>query len=412
MERYLLRSNSSGSLNSKRPATENVDGWRTPKRPAVAKHAKFDSTRDIPTHNKFQELPVDGVAKTAGNEFYLKAATKVKKTGHIPPIIVDMKTEWTHEDLKDKISEFSNQYHLQYRNGGKVAILCHTADGHRAVKDGLRRQDASFVTFTRKDEKVPKSVIRGLPAYVEQELPDELDKIGFTGASVKPLKSRKGLDNPCPPFLVQLPAGADITRFRQIRYLCNCVVSVSKFKPNRAYGTQCFRCQEFGHASHNCNKPPRCVKCVAPHATASCTKSDRTEPAQCCNCNEDHPANYSKCSVRLAYLDSIEKKKALERKPVLSMMATKATLVPPILQHPTLTSNQRLESWPTLGSRDKTSIKNQVTIDHPTADTNDGTTKEMFEILLTLKNIKSKFAACTSWLDKVMLVLSHLGKYV
>lgn len=200
MERYLQRSDSSGSLNSKRPATENVDGWRTPKRPAVAKHAKFDSTRDIPTQNKFQDLPVDGVAKTSGNDFYLKATAKVKKTGHIPPIILDMKTDWTHMHLKDTITQFTNRYHLQYRNGGKVAVICHTADGHQAVKDGLRIQNASFVTFTRKDEKVPKSVIRGLPAYVEDELPHELEKLGFAGASVKPLKSRSGLDNPCPPI--------------------------------------------------------------------------------------------------------------------------------------------------------------------------------------------------------------------
>ncbi|KAJ8712282.1 hypothetical protein PYW07_005124 [Mythimna separata] len=279
MERYLQRSDSSGSLNSKRPATENADDWRKPKRPAVSKHAKFDSTRDVPTRNTFEDLPVDGAEKNPSNEFYLKAIAKVKRTGHIPPIILDIKTDWTHEALKEKISKLTQRYHLQYRNGGKVAILCHTPDAHQAVKNGLRLQNASFVTFTRKDEKVPKTVIHGLPAYVEEDLPNELENLGFTGASVKPLKSRSGLINPCPPFLVQLQAGADILKFRQIKYLCNCVVTISKFKPNRSHGTQCFRCQDFGHASINCNKPPRCVKCIAPHATADCNKTDRTEPA-------------------------------------------------------------------------------------------------------------------------------------
>lgn len=208
-------------------------------------------------------------------------------------------------------------------------------------------------------------------------------------------------------YLVQLPVEADIIKFKQIKYLCSCVVTISKFRPNKTHGTQCFRCQEFGHASINCNKPPRCVKCISPHATAVCTKSDRTEPAHCCNCNEAHPANYRKCSVRMAYLESIEKKKALERKPVPSML-------PPISMSSAIPSDLMFRStptWPSVVTSNAAPLKNQIPIDQLPADLNDKTSKEMFEILLVLRKIKSQFAACTPWLDKVMLVLSHLGKY-
>lgn len=91
-------------------------------------------------------------------------------------------------------------------------------------------------------------------------------------------------------------------KFRQIKYLCHCVVQIKKFKPNTAMGTQCYRRQKFGHASRNCNQPARCVKCTDNHSTKDYPKKDRTVTAKCCNCNEDHPANFRQCKVRQQYL--------------------------------------------------------------------------------------------------------------
>lgn len=48
-----------------------------------------------------------------------------------------------------------------------------------------------------------------------------------------------------------------------------------------------------------------------------CPKKDRETPAQCGNCNEYDPANYSSCSARKSYLKSIEAKK-MEQKIILS----------------------------------------------------------------------------------------------
>ncbi|KAJ2937585.1 hypothetical protein O0L34_g12983 [Tuta absoluta] len=160
---------------------------------------------------------------------------------------------------------------------------------------------------------MPKVVIKGLPSYVEEELPLELQRMEFPGAKTTKIqiksKNAGGTASANPMFLVQLQAGTDIVKFRKIKYLCHCVISIEKYKPKKTLGTQCFRCQSFGHSSSNCNMPPRCVKCTETHPTADCPKKDRTEPAQCCNCQKDHPANYSKCTTRVEYLQKIQQKK-------------------------------------------------------------------------------------------------------
>ncbi|VVD02832.1 unnamed protein product [Leptidea sinapis] len=77
MDKYLLRSSSTSSLSSKRPADAGPDDWRAPKRYAAhGRQSKFDNSRNLPTQNKFQD-----------------AVVGIKKTGHIPPIILDIPKE-------------------------------------------------------------------------------------------------------------------------------------------------------------------------------------------------------------------------------------------------------------------------------------------------------------------------------
>lgn len=400
MDKYLIRSSSFGSLNSKRPAEDNLEGWTTPKRHNIqSKQSKFDGSRNLPTSNRFEELPVDDQC----SKYYQDAATKPKKLGHIPPILVDVGNK-THLTIKETVSKFTKTFHLQYRSGNKVAVICYSSEAHQAVKEGLRTDDVPFVTYTRSDEKTPKVVIKGLPTYAEEELPSELEKLGFKGAKVTKLKLRNAV--PCPPYLVQLADGADIVKFRQIKYLCNCVVTIQKYKPKRSAGTQCYRCQNFGHSSKNCNMPSRCVKCTELHSTADCSKKDRKEVARCCNCNEEHPANYSKCKVRLAYLDRIHQNTyAHKTVPLLNIPkpVTKSKTWASVAAATTTDENETEKDLPkiTVGPEEENPLY-----------TEDAATNEMFKILLTLRKIKKQFTSCTSQLEKVMLVLTHLGQYI
>ncbi|CAH1102984.1 unnamed protein product [Psylliodes chrysocephalus] len=46
---------------------------------------------------------------------------------------------------------------------------------------------------------------------------------------------------------------------------------------------QCHNCQQWGQATANCGRPPRCLKCAGDHHTLTSTKTPNT-PATCANC--------------------------------------------------------------------------------------------------------------------------------
>lgn len=417
MDQYLTRSSSNPNI-SKRPADFEIDQWRYPKRPARNAFRRTCDPQKLATANRFHGLSEDNVAADADPKSAPLREASRKKSSRIPPIVLEIKDDWTHNTIMDLIAKHHKNFHLQYRGKNKVAVICYSPEGHQLIKEGLISEQILFLTYTRKDEKKPKAVIRGLPSYVEDQLPSELSQLGFEGAMVTLLKTKKSTpqqaNTSCPPFLVQLPAGTNILQFRQIKYLCNCVVDIQKYRPNNDLGTQCYRCQGFGHSSRNCNMPPRCVKCTLPHASKDCPKKDRVEPANCCNCNEQHPANYRECPSRLKYVELLRKKRNEQK------LSNKAL----IIKNQGKSKHTDGRTWSALfsgtadqnvagiPSEDESAGLRPKSVKIPAASSQDQATSEMLNILMTLRSIKKEFILCSSMMDKVILILSHLGQHV
>lgn len=403
MEKYIFRSNSISSLDSlrtKRPGDPELD-WRYPKRSAHTAQSK--PAQPVKTFNSFKILHGDqNTSKT--NPQLREATSSNRNSSKIPPIHIQIKPDWTHEFMKTLVSRYTKGFHFKYLGNNKLSICCHSADGHKVLQDGLRSENVHFFTYTRKDERTYKYVIFGLPTYAEEDLVGELASLGFDKASIRKLKT-SGNDAPhCPPILVQLPPGSDTTAFLKIKFLSSCAVQVRKFKAKTHLGTQCYRCQSFGHTSKNCNLQPRCVKCTGSHATTDCPKKDRETPAQCCNCNESHPANYSSCSARKSYLESIERKRE-EQKVILSA------------KHLPRSATLDGRTWATAATRQDTCNHSATSLPMPSTSglppgQSDNTTTEMLKILSTIKSLKHQFLACHSMIDRVILILTHLGHYV
>lgn len=414
MDKYLLKPPTSNvDLESrKRPADEQK--FSLPKKTATRQY--MPATRKVATENRFSALQTDENLDPEAVAY--REATSIKKTSRIPPIILAMKQDWTHATIKDLISKYDKSFVLQYRSGSKVAVLCNTSKSHQLIKQGLVSEGALFHTFTRKDEKYYKVVILGLPAYAEEELPKELNAMGFKDITVTKMKVNKNKPSICPPYLVQLPAGSDINKFRQIKYLCNCVVDIRKYRKSSTLGTQCFRCQAFGHASRNCNMPARCVKCTENHSTKDCPRTNPEEKATCCNCGLDHPANYSKCVERQKYLRKLRERNTQQ---VISHDKLSSHNFPPLRQtDPLPKTNHGLTSEKQPWAQDFKATRNNETSDirHagceplPTPIIEDKDTLEILQILRAIKAVKAQFSNSSSIIDKVYLVLSHLGRYV
>ncbi|XP_062526343.1 mucin-5AC-like [Bombyx mori] len=70
---------------------------------------------------------------------------------------------------------------------------------------------------------------------------------------------------------------------------------VEGWRPTRG-PAQCHRCQAFGHASYNCHRAVRCVRCAGEHIVADCPRP-RDGPFSCANCGKDHVAVDRRCAV-------------------------------------------------------------------------------------------------------------------
>lgn len=409
MEKFLTRSSSSGSLSNKRAADGEPEKWQSPKRTAIA---KSPVNRDQTTlmSNRFSKLPLDQPPDDCQHQPPTDVSSK-PKSPRIPPILISIESNWTHNSIKDLISKYNKNFHLKYKANNKVAVHSYSSISHQLIKDGLSAEKVSFHTFTRKDEKTLKAVIRGLPSNVEEDLPEELTGLGFPECKVTKLKSSAETSNAL--FLVQLPPGSDILKFKKIRYICSCVVEIEKFKPKQHYGTQCFRCQDFGHTSRNCNLPPRCVKCTGTHLTKDCPNGEASKKVQCCNCKEFHAASYRQCPARQAYLKRIQLQREDSRsKPVKMLPSSRSNF------YAAVDGRSWVQVTKSVKQPESESLKtSQHDVKFPRnnpdpSDVHDPTVLEMLQILNTLKSIKAQYLSCTSMLDKVTLILTHLGHYV
>ena len=72
--------------------------------------------------------------------------------------------------------------------------------------------------------------------------------------------------------------------------------------------TRCSNCQRWGHASSNCTRTYRCIKCLENHTRGECkrTNIEIGEPS-CVNCGKTgHPSNSKTCEVFLKYKKLID----------------------------------------------------------------------------------------------------------
>lgn len=429
MDKFLSRASSNPNLSAKRPREESTsDCWREPKR--FVHRTNEPNTQEVPTKNRFAGLPID----STDLDTYHKA-TKKKVINNTPPIIIEILGDFNHQKLKEIVEKYTKDYHLQFRGQKTVKLQCYSPIVHQAIKDGLRKENIAFHTFTRKDEKCPKAVIKGLPKVIHDLVPEELTTLGFTVATASTMKTL--LLQECPPLLVQLASGTDMAKFNKIKYLSNCVIEIQRYKPSKKPGTQCFRCQGFGHASRNCNRPAQCVKCAQLHPTWECPKKDKESPAQCCNCQQDHPANYGKCTARLKYIDRTESRRQALRKSLITKIPNVTKVIDSTSWAQIVSGSHKkqvpssqaveAETAPMLKApiKPQEANKTSLTIEeltststshHPVSfaqkSPQDPEMAEMLDILSVIQSMKREFTKCKTFMEKVVLILTHLGHYV
>ncbi|CAH1110659.1 unnamed protein product [Psylliodes chrysocephalus] len=221
-----------------------------------------------------------------------KEAPKTNKKSVIPPIVVDGRTD-NHSSLTNDLKAIvKGKYSVKYTNTTTV-LFTETMEDYESLLGSIKQAQIPHHTYTSKLEKTHAFVLRGLVNVTEIE---EIEEDLIASYEIKPREIYKMTTKYRPLFLVVTDPAITLDYLnKNVRVVENTRIIWELRKSTRSI-IQCHRCQAWGHATSNCGRPPKCLKCAGDHLTRTCIKTRET-PATCVNCMGDHPANFTQCKT-------------------------------------------------------------------------------------------------------------------
>lgn len=233
---------------------------------------------------------------------------------NFPPIVV--KTGMSPKSFVSEVLKFvKNDSKISFKHRrGTISIYTTSSEDYTIVQEKLKEKKYEFHSFSPKQDRVKRLVIKGLNCdYTPQEVKEELTQMGLEITKVTNMYKGKHMLN---MFIVCFPTTTQLNtvlKSYKFKYVCMQKVSWCKYAPNKSV-VQCYRCQRFGHSSINCNYVQRCVKCINHHGSEKCPK-EVTQEVKCINCGGAHPANYRQCTNYLDYVSKIKKYSNKSKRP-------------------------------------------------------------------------------------------------
>jgi hypothetical protein len=185
-----------------------------------------------------------------------------------------------------------------------VHIFCHSIDDKKTIIANLTENKFVFHSFAEPSDKTKVFVLKGY--FHETDLITmckEFQDVGVKCNKISFLSKKEDF----PIYLVHFEdcKTSIITLQRQHRFINGLLIKWETKTKSSRRPTQCFKCQLFGHAATNCNRPYRCVKCVDQHEPGQCKRTTREGNASCVNCKGEHPAKSVDCPQYKKYIDII-----------------------------------------------------------------------------------------------------------
>lgn len=245
-------------------------------------------TSPTQTDNRFSGLPLDPKDDSIPT---------VSHQNKPPPIVL-----YGIEDVNElsKLAETvvsAADFRLKIINKNLLHLKINTTENYKKVIDLVRQKGLIGHTFTRRDAKLYRIVIKNLHHTTPHEaIVEEIEKSGNKVCG-EIINCRFGAEKiPTNTFFVNLEPNPNNKAVKDIEYIFHQRVKIENPRKQKT-PVQCHRCQQYGHSKNNCMRPYRCLKCAEGHKTSDCPKKDRNTPAKCALCDNDHPANYKGCQV-------------------------------------------------------------------------------------------------------------------
>lgn len=208
-----------------------------------------------------------------------------------PPIVI------RGNGLFTTVKKLADQNHIavrEYKDGPEgLKVFTETSEGFRALRNIFEASQLPFHLFQLKEEKELRIVLRGVPQEVEiEEVENDLKERGYEFSSVHRMKRGTTV---FPMVLITAPKTEGGRRcFDIVHILQKRVTAEPKRKP--VGGSQCYKCQRFGHVSARCFGEIRCAFCLEVHPSTECPNERGPGlAAQCVNCKGNHPSFSRQC---------------------------------------------------------------------------------------------------------------------
>ncbi|GBP78227.1 Nucleic-acid-binding protein from transposon X-element [Eumeta japonica] len=250
------------------------------------------TTYAVTTHNRFQDL------ETENNEGPSEQHKEPKPPKPEPIFVTGVLDIKNLKELLSLITDNNNYTMTTLRSGHIVKIMPADIDTYKSIRANFIEKDVSHYTYKLKSERAYR-VLRGLHSSEDTEsIKQELYELGHDVRQITNVR-HKDTKQPLPLFFIDLEPKHNNKEIFNVNLLNHAKISFEA--PYKKFDIlQCKRCQRFGHAKNQCNRPFRCVKCGDDHASTSCLKRPDTE-ATCANCQGKHPASYKGCAKYKQY---------------------------------------------------------------------------------------------------------------
>lgn len=222
----------------------------------------------------------------------------------MPPIVVDGQTKNQNTLIQDLRATVRGNFSVKHTSNSTILFVDEKEDHNKVIKN-IQEEKISYHTYTTREDKSHAFVLRGLAegtkiTDLEEDLESQYD--------IKARNTYRMSTKNRPLFLIVTDPSLTLDYLnKNIRIVLHTRITWELRKSLKQI-IQCHNCQKWGHATTNCGRPPRCLKCAGKHLTRTCLKSRETA-AKCANCEGEHPANYSKCQAYLERLDRLEEKR-------------------------------------------------------------------------------------------------------
>lgn len=208
-----------------------------------------------------------------------------------PPIIVRGRNNFA----KVKALSDGNEVVIkEYRDCPEgLKVFPETIDGFRKLRNVFEDSLLSFHLFQLKEEKELRIVLRGVPQDLDiAEVEEDLKLQGFHFSSVSRMKRGTKI---FPMVMLTAPKTEEGRRCFDIVHVMRKRVT-AEHKRKQVGGSQCYKCQRFGHVSGRCFGEVRCAFCLVSHPSSECPKERGPgKEVQCVNCQGTHPSFARSC---------------------------------------------------------------------------------------------------------------------